>query len=147
MGLFGKRSSKRGNSEARVDEILSKTAPIQNRSLQPVDGEVHFRVYGQTHYANIRERLLNDAIDNGMAFWQGKVYLTAKETESSRTNTARLIEITFNDKVIGEITEFDSLAKDIFDFTPGRVLVGRALIRYDLIGNLVHVYVNPENIV
>ena len=48
-------------------------------------------------------------------------------------------------KIIGEISEFDTKARGLFAFELDSKYVARAVIRADLIGNLVHLFVNPDN--
>jgi hypothetical protein len=53
--------------------------------------------------------------------------------------------ILFNDVPIGEISEFDLKAKDLLQFTLEAEYFGRAIIQDDLIGNIVHLFINPAN--
>jgi hypothetical protein len=53
--------------------------------------------------------------------------------------------ILFNDVPIGEISEFDLKAKDLLQFTLEAEYFGRAIIQDDLIGNIVHLFINPGN--
>jgi hypothetical protein len=50
-----------------------------------------------------------------------------------------------DDVLIGEISEFDLKAKGLLEFTLEANYYGRAVIQDDLIGNVVHLFVDPVN--
>lgn len=142
MFNFGKS---RKNVESAVDDFLAQRIVMPQVYLKPARGEVSFRVYGHSEYASLRKDLLDGAILAKEPFWNGKVYLRATQAPRPQTVDSKILEVVFNDQVVGEISEFDSVARELFSFEDGVVYVGRAVIRGDLIGNLIHLFVDPKN--
>lgn len=138
---FGKS---RGDAESSIDSFLEQKIVLPQVFLKPVDGETHLRVYGQTEYEKSRKDLLDQSQLAKEPFWSGKVYVRAAEV-SRPAGPGMIMEVVHANQVIGEISEFDTIAQNVFEFAAGEVYVARAVIRADLIGNLVHLFVNTEN--
>lgn len=81
----------------------------------------------------------------GQKFWQGKVYLETRLVTEWGNTTKTIFVILFNDVPIGEISEFDLKAKDLLEFALQANYYGRAVIQDDLIGNIVHLFIDPVN--
>ena len=142
MGLFGDRPSE---AESSIDSFIAQKILLPQVFLKAAEGEEHFRIYGHAKYEFNRLELLKRSAEQGAPFWQGKVFLRCREAIDDKAITSRVFDVVFEDKVIGEISEYDSKARGIFDFELDAKYVARAVIRADLIGNLVHLFVNPAN--
>jgi len=143
MGLFGGRNS--GDAESNVDSFVSQEIFLPQVFLQPAKGEEHFRIYGHVRFYDVRLALLNLATKAGDPFWHSKIYLESKVSAGIGSLPSNILEVVYDGKVIGEISEFDTIARQTLSFEPGTRYVGRGVIRSDLIGNLIHVFVNPAN--
>lgn len=138
---FGKS---RGEAESGIDSFLEQKIVLPQVFLKPAEGETHLRVYGQVEYEKARKNLLDQSVLAKEPFWSGKVFL--KSVEVSRpTGPGFVMQVIHDREVIGEISEFDSVARTVFKFEPDEAYVARGVIRADLIGNLVHLFVNTEN--
>ncbi len=145
MGIFG-NSERSGRLELdAVDQYLAQRIEEPRVAMRPVEGETHLRVHGQTKYATIRENLMHAGVKSGLPFWQGKVYLETRLVTEWGNTTKTIFVILYNDVPIGEISEFDLKAKDLLQFTLEAEYFGRAIIQDDLIGNIVHLFINPDN--
>ncbi|MFM2384975.1 MAG: hypothetical protein RL166_849 [Actinomycetota bacterium] len=122
MGIFGERKSA---VETEIDSFL------EQKILLP-----------QTF---LRKSLLNESVVNGEPFWQGKVFLKCRDAFDEKPVPSLIFDVLHDGKLIGQISEFDSVAKSVLNFEPDQKYVARAIIRADLIGNLVHLFVNPDN--
>lgn len=142
MGLFDNQSRSQQDS---VDRYLATNTDDPRAVLRPQSGEFHLRVHGQTKYAVIRENLLSAAQRAGQKFWQGKVFLETRLVTEWGNTTKTIFVILVNDVPIGEISEFDLKAKDLLEFTLQANYYGRAVIQDDLIGNIVHLFIDPVN--
>jgi hypothetical protein len=142
MVLFGNQPRPQQDS---VDRYLAEQVTDARAVLRPQSGEFHLRVHGQTKYAVIRENLLHGAQRSGQKFWQGKVYLETRLITEWGNTTKAIFVILINDVPIGEISEFDLKAKDLLEFTLNANYYGRAVIQDDLIGNVVHLFIDPVN--
>lgn len=142
MGIFGRKPKA---AESNVDSFLAQKILLPQVFLQPVEGEEHLRVYGSPQYANVRAHLLLMSIEAGEPFWQGKVFLKCREAVDDKALTSKVFDVIFENKIIGEISEYDSRARELFDFELDEKYVGRVVIRADLIGNIAHLFVNPAN--
>ena len=128
-----------------VDRFLAQGVDDPRAVLKPQPGEAHLRVHGQTKYAVIRENLLASSQRAGQKFWQGKVSLETRLVTEWGNTTKTIFVILVNDVPIGEISEFDLKAKDLLEFTLEARYFGRAVIQDDLIGNIVHLFMDPVN--
>lgn len=142
MSIFGSKAPEEQDS---VDRYLALRVADAREVMRPLEGETRLRVHGQTKYATIRENLLNQARRADMPFWQGKVYLETRLVTEWGNTTKTIFVILHNDVPIGEISEFDLKAKDFLEFTLEAEYFGRAVIQDDLIGNIVHLFINPVN--
>lgn len=142
MGLFGNQPRSQQDS---VDRYLAQSTDDPRAVLRTQSGEFHLRVHGQTKYALIRENLLSGAQRAGRKFWQGKVFLETRLVTEWGNTTKTIFVILINDVPIGEISEFDLKAKDLLEFTLEANYYGRAVIQDDLIGNIVHLFIDPVN--
>lgn len=142
MGIFG--NSERTERD-EVDLYLARRIEEPREAMRPVEGETHLRVHGQTKYATIRENLMHAGVKSGLPFWQGKVSLETRLVTELGNTTKTIFVILYNDVPIGEISEFDLKAKDLLQFTLEAEYFGRAIIQDDLIGNIVHLFINPVN--
>jgi hypothetical protein len=142
MGIFGERKA---DAESEIDSFLSRKILLPHVFLKPAENEEHFRIYGHSIYGANRLELLKRSTDAGEPFWQGKVFLKCREAIDNKPVASKVFDVFFEDKVIGEISEYDTKAAQLFDFELGSKYVARAIIRADLIGNLVHLFVNPAN--
>jgi hypothetical protein len=142
LGLFGNQSRSPQDS---VDRYLAQGEADPRAVLRPQPGEYHLRAHGQTKYAVIRETLLGKSQRAGEKFWQGKVYLETRLVTEWGNTTKTIFVILFNEVTIGEISEFDLKAKDLLEFTLEANYYGRAVIQEDLIGNIVHLFIDPVN--
>lgn len=142
MGLFGNEPRVHQDS---VDRYLANSTDDPRAVLRSQAGEFHLRVHGQTKYAVIRENLLNAAQRSGKKFWQDKVFLETRLVTEWGNTTKTIFVILINDVPIGEISEFDLKAKDLLEFTLEAKYYGRAVIQDDLIGNIVHLFIDPVN--
>jgi hypothetical protein len=142
MGLFGNEPRSQQDS---VDRYLASSSDNPRAVLRPQSGEFQLRVHGQTKYAVIRESLLKGAQRAGAKFWQGKVFLEAQQVTEWGNTTKTIFVILVDDVLIGEISEFDLKAKGLLEFTLEANYYGRAVIQDDLIGNVVHLFVDPVN--
>ena len=145
MGIFGNSERLERPEGDGVDLYLSRRIEEPREAMRPVEGETHLRVHGQTKYATIRANLLHAGQKTGASFWQGKVYLETRLVSDWGNTTKTIFVILFNDVPIGEISEFDLKAKDLLQFTLEAEYFGRAIIQDDLIGNIVHLFINPGN--
>ena len=142
MGLFGDRPTE---AEASIDSFISQQILLPEIFLKATEGEEHFRIYGHAKYEFNRLQLLNESAAAGAPFWQGRVFLKCRDVVDEKALTSKVFDVIFRDKVIGEISEYDSKARGLFEFELDNKYVARAVIRADLIGNLVHLFVNPAN--
>ncbi len=142
MNLFGNQPRARQDS---VDRYLAQGVDDARAVLRPQSGEFHLRVHGQTKYAVMRENLLSSAQRSGQKFWQGKVFLETRLVTEWGNTTKTIFVILLNDVPIGEISEFDLKAKDLLEFKLDANYYGRAVIQDDLIGNIVHLFIDPVN--
>jgi len=140
LGLFGNQPRSQQDS---VDRYLAQGQADSRAVLKAQPGEFHLRVHGQTKYAVIRETLLSSSQRAGQNFWQGKVYLETRLVTEWGNTTKTIFVILFNDVPIGEISEFDLKAKDLLDFALDAKYYARAVIQEDLIGNIVHLFIDP----
>ena len=138
---FGKS---RGDAESAIDSFLGQKIVLPQVFLKPAEGETHLRVYGQTEYEKARKNLLDLSVLAKEPFWSGKVFVRATKV-SRPTGPGMIMEVVHENQVVGEISEFDSIARNVFEFVEGEAYVARGVIRADLIGNLVHLFVNAEN--
>jgi hypothetical protein len=142
LGLFGDRPSE---VESSIDSFISQKILLPQVFLKPTEDEEHFRIYGHAKYEFNRLELLKESVSAGAPFWQGKVFLKCREAIAEKALPSKVFDVVYRDKVIGEISEFDTKARGIFQFELDTKYVARAVIRADLIGNLVHLFVNPAN--
>ena len=142
MNLFGNQARVGHDS---VDRYLAQQIDDPRAVLRAQSGEFHLRVHGQTKYAVIRENLLNAAQRQGQKFWQGKVFLETRLVTEWGNTTKTIFVLLVNDVPIGEISEFDLKAKDLLEFSLNANYYGRAVIQDDLIGNIVHLFIDPVN--
>ena len=142
MNLFGNQH--RADQDS-VDRYLAQNIDDPREVLRTQSGEFHLRVHGQTKYAVIRENLYNSARRSGKKFWQGKVFLETRLVTEWGNTTKTIFVILVNDVPIGEISEFDLKAKDLLEFSLNANYYGRAVIQDDLIGNIVHLFIDPVN--
>lgn len=145
MGIFGNSERSERLGADAVDQILARRIEEPREVMRSVEGEHHLRVHGQTKYAVIRENLLHAGQKTGASFWQGKVYLETRLVTEWGNTTKTIFVILHNDVPIGEISEFDLKAKDLLEFKLESEYFGRAVIQEDLIGNIVHLFINPVN--
>jgi hypothetical protein len=143
--LFNNQHQSQQNQQDSVDRYLAQGIQDARAVLKPQPGEAHLRVHGQTKYADAREELFRSAERAGQKFWQGKVFLeTVTETEWADTTKTSFL-ILANGVTVGEISEFDQKAKTLLDFDDEAKYFARAVIQDDLIGNVVHLFVDPVN--
>jgi len=142
MGIFGER---RGAAESEIDVFIAQQIFLPEVFLKPAENEEQFRIYGHALYVANRLDLLRRSKVAGEPFWQGKVFLKCRKVIDDKPITHNVFDVLFEDKVIGEISEFDTKARSLFAFELNSKYVARAVIREDLIGNLVHLFVNPAN--
>lgn len=142
MSIFGERKSE---AESDIDSFLAQKILLPQTFLQANEGETHIRIYGDSKFALARQELLTISSLAGQAFWQGKVFLKCRHSIDDRAVPTLLFDVLFDGKLIGQITEFDSVARNVLTFEPEQKYVARAVVRADLIGNLVHLFVNPAN--
>ena len=142
MGLFGGKSSA---VESSIDSFISQQILLPEIFLKAAANEEHFRIYGHSKYEFNRLELLQRSAAAGEPFWQGKVFLKCRDAIDDKPLESKVFDVVYQDKVIGEISEYDSKARGMFEFSLEAKYVARAVIRADLIGNLVHLFVNPEN--
>ena len=104
------------------------------------------RVYGQHKYEAIRDTLLQNEVQQGQTFWQGEVALEVRTTEgqSGLSDSKNVILISHEGNEIGELSEFDSVANTVLDFTPATKYSGRVVIHQNFIGSIVHLLVDPK---
>jgi hypothetical protein len=139
---FGKSQR---DAETEVDAFLGQKIVLPQLFLKPAEGETHFRVYGHVEYAEERKELLDRATRGKEPFWSGKVFLKVVPAPRPQTVDSLVVQVIHENIAIGEISEFDSVARNFFQFEEGETYVARAVIRADLIGNLIHLFVNPAN--
>jgi hypothetical protein len=144
MGIFGERKS---DAESDIDSFLGQKILLPQTFLRANAGEEHIRIYGDSRFAFTRQTLLNESSINGEPFWHGKVFLKCRDSLDDRAVPSLVFDVMFDGKQIGLISEFDSVARNVLNFELDQKYVARAVIRADLIGNLVHLFVNPENAV
>jgi hypothetical protein len=137
--------AKSAPQEVSIDRFLAQNLADAREALHPQPGEIHLVAHGQTKYALIRETRLNQATRAGQKFWQGKVFLETRLTPHWGNTTKTIFVILHNGIPIGEISEFDSKSKNSLDFDIDASYCGRAVIRDDLIGNVVHLFIDPVN--
>jgi hypothetical protein len=142
MGIFGERKSA---VETEIDSFLEQKILLPQTFLRTNAGEHHIRIYGDSKFALLRQALLNESVVNGEPFWQGKVFLKCRDAFDEKPVPSLIFDVLHDGKLIGQISEFDSVAKSVLNFEPDQKYVARAIIRADLIGNLVHLFVNPDN--
>lgn len=131
--------------EVAVDRFLAQNISDVRVVLRAQPSEIHLRAQGQTKYAVIRENRLDLAVRAGQKFWQGKVFLETRLTPHWGNTTKTIFVILHNGIPIGEVSEFDSQSKNALDFNIDASYCGRAVIWDDLIGNVVHLFVDPAN--
>lgn len=142
MGIFGSRPSE---AEAEIDSFLAQKILLPQTFLKANAGETHVRIYGDARFSLARQELLNRSAESGELFWQGKVFMNCRESIGENTVPSLVFTISHDGKQIGQISEYDSVARQILNFEIDQKYVARAVIRADLIGNLVHLFVNSEN--
>jgi hypothetical protein len=144
MGIFGGR---KGDAESEIDSFLEQKILLPQTFLRAAEGEQHIRIYGDAKFAIIRQELLNLSTSKEEPFWSGKVFLKCRESIDERTVPSLVFDVMFDGRPIGLISEFDSVARGVLNFELEQKYVARAVIRADLIGNLVHLFINPESVV
>jgi hypothetical protein len=144
LGIFGNKPS---DAEAEIDSFLAQKILLPQTFLRANTGEEHIRIYGDSRFAITRQNLLNRASENGEPFWHGKVFLKCRSSIDERPVPSLVFDVICDGKPIGLISEFDSVARSVLNFELDQKYVARAVIRADLIGNLVHLFVNPENLI
>ena len=143
--MFNSQHQSQQRQQDSVDRYLAQGIQDTRAVLKPQPGEAHLRVHGQTKYAEVRAELFRSAERAGQRFWQGKVFLeTITETEWADTTKTSFL-ILANGVTVGEISEFDQKAKTLLDFDGEAKYYARAVIQDDLIGNVVHLFVDPVN--
>lgn len=142
MGKFSGRSAE---PEDVIDTFLGQKILSPKSFLKAAEGEEHYRAYGQSKYAPIRAELLKQGLASELKFWQGKVFLEPSTMVEEGSAPKQVYLIVHEGSVIGEISEYDRKAQELLDFKNRPAYVARAVIQDDLIGYLVHLYVNPEN--
>ncbi len=142
MGIFGERKS---DAELDIDLFLGQKILLPQTFLRANAGEEHIRIYGDSQLAFMRQTLLNESTINNEPFWHGKVFLKCRASLDDRAVPSLVFDVLYDGKPIGLISEFDSVARNVLRFESDQKYVARAVIRADLIGNLVHLFVNPEN--
>lgn len=142
MGIFGDRKS---DAESDIDSFLAQKILLPQTFMQVNEGEQHIRIYGDSKFALVRQELLTISSLAGQGFWQGKVFLKCRHAIDDRAVPSLLFDVLYDGKIIGQITEFDSVARNVLNFEIDQKYVARAVIRADLIGNLVHLFVDPQN--
>ncbi len=142
MGIFGNKPS---DAEAEIDSFLAQKILLPQTFLRANIGEEHIRIYGDARFAITRQNLLNRASENGEPFWHGKVFLKCRSSIDERPVPSLVFDVMFDGKPIGLISEFDSVARNLLNFELDQKYVARAVIRADLIGNLVHLFINVSN--
>ncbi len=143
MGIFSRRED--GDATPSIEEFVSQKILTPKLFLTAQPGEEYFRVYGQTKYAELRERLVRNALEDGQPFWQGRVELEVG-VSSDGGAPKRGYLVRFGEQVIGELSEFDTRAARILNFDESTRYQARAVMQDDLIGCLVQLFVNPENV-
>lgn len=141
MGIFGERKS---DAELEIDAFLDQKILLPQTFLRVNAGETHLRIYGDSKFALIRQALLNESAANAEPFWHGKVFLKCRDSLDDRAVPCLVFDVFYEGKQIGAISEFDSVARTVLNFELDQKYVARAVIRADLIGNLVHLFVNPS---
>lgn len=144
---MGKFSGHSIEPEAAIDSFLGQKILSPKSFLKAAEGEEHYRAYGQSKYSAIRAALLKQGLESELRFWQGKVFLEPSTMVEEGSAPKQVFLIVFEGSVIAEISEFDRRAQEILDFKNRPGYVARAVIQDDLIGYLVHLYVNPENVI
>lgn len=142
MGIFSGRPSE---AEAEIDSFLAQKILLPQTFLKANVGEAHIRIYGDARFAMTRQNLLNRSAENGELFWHGKVFLKCRDSIDEKSVPSLVFDVLFDGKPIGTISEFDSVARQTLNFELDQKYVARAVIRADLIGNLVHLFVNAEH--
>lgn len=137
--------AKSAPQEVEIDRFLAQNLVDPRAVLRAQPGEIHLRIQGQTKYAVIRENRLDLAVKAGQKFWQGKVFLETRLTPHWGNTTKTIFVILHNGIPIGEVSEFDSMSKNALDFNIDASYCGRAVIQDDLIGNVVHLFIDPVN--
>jgi hypothetical protein len=142
LGIFGNKPS---DAEAEIDSFLAQKILLPQTFLRANAGEEHIRIYGDSRFAITRQNLLNRASENGEPFWHGKVFLKCRSSIDERPVPSLVFDVMCDGKPIGLISEFDSVARNLLNFELDQKYVARAVIRADLIGNLVHLFINVSN--
>jgi hypothetical protein len=142
LGIFGNKPS---DAEAEIDSFLAQKILLPQTFLRANAGEEHIRIYGDSRFAITRQNLLNRASENGEPFWHGKVFLKCRSSIDERPVPSLVFDVMCDGKPIGLISEFDSVARNLLNFELDQKYVARAVIRADLIGNLVHPFINVSN--
>lgn len=143
MGLFSGRDDSVAGAD--IDAFLGQKVFSHKTFLSPVGGEQYIRVYGQTKYADIRSRLVQEALLSDEPFWQSKVFLEPAISDEEGSVKKKIFLIRAGKHVIGELSEFDRKAKEVLKFEGDQTYVARAVIQDDLIGCLVQLFVDPKN--
>lgn len=143
MGLFSGREQEPDQSS--IDDLVGQRVTSARELMRPLDGEHHVRVPGQTKYLTVREGLLHASMRSGSQVWQGKVFLETRLVSDWGNTSKTIFVVLHNDVPIGELSEFDVKAKNLLDFSISAQYLARAVISDDLIGSVVHLFVNPEN--
>jgi hypothetical protein len=143
MGLFLGREQEQ--AQASIDDLVGQRVTSARELMRPLEGEYHVRVPGQTKYLTVREGLLHSSLRSGSQVWQGKVFLETRLVNDWGNTSKIIFVVLHNDVPIGELSEFDMKAKDLLDFDINAQYMARAVISDDLIGSVVHLFVNPEN--
>lgn len=144
LGIFGNRQTE---AETDIDSFLSQKILLPQTFLKANAGEVHIRIYGDSRFAMARQILLNQSAEEGELFWHGKVFLKCRDSIDEKSVPSLVFDVMHDGKPIGLISEFDTVARNALNFELDQKYVARAIIRADLIGNLVHLFVNPDNAV
>jgi hypothetical protein len=143
MGLFSGREQEQ--AQPSIDDVVGQRVTSARELMRPLDGEHHVRVPGQTKYLTVREGLLHSSLRSGSQVWQGKVFLETRLVNDWGNTSKIIFVVLHNDVPIGELSEFDMKAKNLLDFDINAQYMARAVISDDLIGSVVHLFVNPEN--
>ena len=137
MGIFGERKA---NAESEIDSFLAQKILLPQVFLKPAEGEVHLRIYGDAKFSMARQLLLSQSVEAGEPFWHGKVFLKCRDSIDEKSVPSLVFDVMYDGKPIGLISEFDSVARKTLNFELDQKYVARAIIRADLIGNLVHLF-------
>lgn len=141
--MFARREP--SSAELAIDDLISQRVASPRELMRPIPGEYHLRVPGQTKFSPVREGLLRASLRAGQPVWQGKVYLETRLVSDWGNTSKTIFVILHNDVPIGELSEFDLKVKDLLNFELESHYVARAVISDDLIGSVVHLFINPDH--